>query len=81
MPQYRLYRLNDQDKIIDAITIEEDDDDAAIAAALRIDHAPFIEIWCGANMVTRVAPGDVDRSDDADRDDADRDAAADEDPV
>jgi hypothetical protein len=52
---YQLYRVNDYDKVIDRINITAEDDNAAIAEAIRIDHGAHIEIWSGQLMVSRVA--------------------------
>jgi hypothetical protein len=56
MPDYRLYRLRTDNSIIEPIDIHVPDDETAISEAIRIDHAAYIEIWCGARMVSRVAP-------------------------
>jgi len=56
MVHYRLYRLRTNNSIIDALDIDAHDDEAAMAKAVEIDHAPLIEVWCGTRMVSRVAP-------------------------
>jgi hypothetical protein len=56
VPEYRLYRLRADDSIIEPINLVVPDDDAAIAEAIRIDHAAYIEIWSGTRLVSRVAP-------------------------
>lgn len=56
MAEYRLYRMNSLNKIIDELTFHGDDDEQAIAEAVRVEHAEHIEIWSGARMVCRVAP-------------------------
>lgn len=56
MPEYRLYFLNDGDRIIRAQDLDCADDDAAIAAALALDHAAVIEIWNRRRLVSRVRP-------------------------
>lgn len=56
MPDYRLYRLNELNRIIQAVEYSGVDDDAAVAEAIRIDHAAVVEIWCGWRLVSRVDP-------------------------
>lgn len=56
MPEYCLYRLHADNHVMDRIDIDESDDDAAIAEAIRMDHAHCIEIWCEKRMVLRVSP-------------------------
>lgn len=57
MPEYRLYRLHVDDSVFDRVDYIGPDDAAAIAEAIRIDHAEYVEIWNGVRKVTRVAPG------------------------
>ena len=56
MREYRLYRLREDKSVIDRIDFIGPDDAAAATEAIRIDHANFIEIWNGSQLVTRVAP-------------------------
>ncbi|MDO9486749.1 MAG: hypothetical protein Q7J32_00105 [Sphingomonadaceae bacterium] len=56
MPEYRLYFLNEGDRIIRAEDLDCADDDAAVAAALALDHAAVVEIWNRQRLVTRVKP-------------------------
>jgi hypothetical protein len=56
MPNYRLYRLDTNDRIMDALEFEGPNDDAAVAEAVRVDHAAVIEIWSGARKVGSVDP-------------------------
>jgi hypothetical protein len=62
MSEYRLYRLRDDNSIIEAINIVVPDDRAAIEKAIEIDHAAYVEIWCGSRIVSRVAPGQLRKS-------------------
>jgi hypothetical protein len=39
MPFYRLYRLNEDNRIHDRVDLDAPDDEAAIKEAIRIDHA------------------------------------------
>jgi hypothetical protein len=57
MPEYRLYRLKENGRLLGpSIEIDVPDDAAAIAKAIEIDHAYIIEVWCGARLVSRVDP-------------------------
>jgi len=54
---YRLYRLRSDGSIIEAIDFPDGkDDEAAIAEAIRIDHAASVEVWCGERLIARVDP-------------------------
>lgn len=59
MPDYRLERMTLAGGIFQTLDIVADDDKHAVAEAVRLDHAPFVEIWSGARLVSRVAPGGV----------------------
>jgi len=54
---YRLYFLNDANKINRREDIELPDDAAAVACAYERDHAHSIEIWEGKRVVATVLPG------------------------
>lgn len=56
MPGYRLYRLDEANHIKDVIHFEGPDDNAAIAEAIKVDHAAGIEIWNGPRKVALVDP-------------------------
>lgn len=56
MPYFRLYRIGRDGRILDAITIEAQDETAAVSAAIAYDHAPWVEIWSGHRLVARVDP-------------------------
>jgi hypothetical protein len=56
MPEYRLYRLDEAGHIKGVIGFDGPDDDAAIAEAIRVDHAANIEIWAGARKVALIDP-------------------------
>jgi hypothetical protein len=56
MPFYRLYRLDAVDHIKSVEQFRGKDDEAAIAEAVRLDHAAVIEIWTGKRKVARVDP-------------------------
>lgn len=56
MAHYRLYRLGSDDSIFEGDDLDASDDAAAIAEAVLIHYAAYIEIWCGTRMVSRVAP-------------------------
>ena len=56
MPLYRLYRLNEDNRILDRVDLDTLNDGAAISEAIRLDHAAYIEIWNDSRMVSRVAP-------------------------
>lgn len=57
MTEYRLYFLNDADKILRREDVECADDAAAVALAYDHDHAQSIEIWEGKRVVATVLPG------------------------
>jgi hypothetical protein len=56
MQSYRLYRLDANNRIMNVTMFEGPDDQAAIAEAVRLDHANSIEIWCGPRKVGLVDP-------------------------
>lgn len=57
MPEYCLYRLNEDGRLLGpSIEIKVPDDAAAIAKAIAVDHAYLIEVWCGNRLVSRVDP-------------------------
>ncbi|MDO7841798.1 hypothetical protein [Sphingomonas immobilis] len=56
MPIYRFCRIDDRNREIESFVVEAIDDDGAIAEAIRLDHAHFIDIWLGTRMISRVCP-------------------------
>ena len=58
MTDYRLYLLTNRDRIDRHIALACDDDEHAIAEmSLHIAAAEGAELWRGARLVRRVAPG------------------------
>ncbi len=57
MADYRLYFLNDANKILRREDAECADDATAVALAAERDHAHAIEIWSGKRIVATVLPG------------------------
>ncbi|HVC61774.1 MAG TPA: hypothetical protein VND19_15595 [Acetobacteraceae bacterium] len=61
MAYYRLYLLNDTERIFDCQAIERDSDDAAVlAAAVPGVHSPAVEIWAGARKVAHLTAEQLD---------------------
>lgn len=56
MPDYRLYFMSADDHVVRAQDLDCPNDEAARAAARRLDHATVIEIWSGKRLVGRVEP-------------------------
>ena len=57
MPDYRVYLLNAQDRIEEALLLTCDDDEQAIAAmAIHTLDACGAELWLGQNRIYRVPP-------------------------
>jgi hypothetical protein len=56
MQHYRIYRLSSDDRIIEALDFEAEQDAEAEAEAIRLDHAAVVEIWCDTRLVARVDP-------------------------
>jgi hypothetical protein len=57
MTDYRLYLLTSGDRIDRHIALSCDDDEHAIAEmGLHIVAAEGAELWCGVQLVLRVAP-------------------------
>lgn len=57
MAQYRLYRLDGSNKIMELpIDVEAANDDQACEEAAKLHHVCDVEIWCGSRMVGRVKP-------------------------
>jgi len=62
---YRLYILNGQGHIVDAVAFLCDDDEEALGIARELNPGPMTELWCGARIVpghASAAPGAADRS-------------------
>jgi|UPI0007A61DAF hypothetical protein len=53
MAHYRLYVLNDHDKIAEATDIQARDDTHAFEVAERVRNAQPLEIWQGTRLVGR----------------------------
>ena len=54
MPQYRLYALDDRQKIHSSTDCDFDTDHQAMEEAYRVaSHKPGVEVWCGGRMVAR----------------------------
>ena len=53
MAHYRVYVLNDHDKISKATDIQARDDNHAFVAAEKIQDAQPLEIWQGTRLVGR----------------------------
>jgi hypothetical protein len=58
MPAYRLQRLDDHYRLIEETDVSATDDQDAIAQAIALDDACFVDIWRGEEMVSRVCPGE-----------------------
>ena len=56
MPEYRLYTINDDDRIAGASVVREcaNDDEAAAHAQQALNGCAAVEIWCGSRLVRRV---------------------------
>jgi hypothetical protein len=52
---YRLYRLDEANKVVSAKWIEAEDDDSAIAAATEDQDCEAWELWQGRRLVVRRA--------------------------
>jgi hypothetical protein len=57
MHEYRVYLLNDEDKIAGALWVEADSLDAAIVNAIDETSGARCEIWEGTRLLTKIWPG------------------------
>ncbi|MDB5423508.1 MAG: hypothetical protein JWQ29_924 [Phenylobacterium sp.] len=55
MAGYRLYFLDDNGRIKDAVEFESDGDDEALAQAEARHDGRAMELWSGARMVRKIA--------------------------
>lgn len=61
MAYYRVYLLNETDRIFDCQAVERDSDDAAVLAATRLNvRSPAVEIWAGARKVAHLTAEQLD---------------------
>jgi len=61
MAHYRVYLLNETDRIFDWPAVDRDSDDAAILAAARHGvRSPAVEIWTGARKVVHLTAAELD---------------------
>ncbi|MDO6414980.1 hypothetical protein Q4F19_11365 [Sphingomonas sp. BIUV-7] len=56
MADYRIYRLNRENRVIGGTDFAAESDELAVAEGIRLDHAAMVEIWCGRRLVARVDP-------------------------
>jgi hypothetical protein len=64
MAHYRVYMLNETDRIFDWHPVDRDSDDAAILAAARLGiRSPAVEIWTGARKVAYLTAAELDSRD------------------
>lgn len=59
MAQYRVYLLNEADRIFHWHPIEHDTDDGAIVAAALLVRDYAVEIWSGKRRVARLSPEEL----------------------
>jgi hypothetical protein len=59
MAQYRVYLLNNADRIFDRVPVECDSDDGAVARAVAIARECAVEIWAGARQVAQLPAQEV----------------------
>jgi len=57
MPHYRLYFLDERNKIVAATDVAAENDEEACAAARQLDRAHDIEVWQQARKVATIPPG------------------------
>jgi len=57
MPHYRVYFLDERNKITAATNVLAENDEEACAAARQLDRAHDIEVWQQARKVATIAPG------------------------
>jgi hypothetical protein len=58
MAYYRVYLLNEFNRIFDWQAVDRDSDDAAVLAAARLcADSPAVDIWRGASKVAHLTAG------------------------
>jgi hypothetical protein len=62
MACYRVYLLDETDRIFNWQPIDRDSDDAAILATARLGvRSPAVEIWTGARKIAHLTAEELDR--------------------
>jgi hypothetical protein len=59
MPDYRLYAIGTRGHFESALELVAENDEAAIAKAVRAMAAARIELWCGARLVCECLGAEV----------------------
>ena len=61
MAYYRVYLLNETDRIFDYQVVNRPTDDAAVLAAARLGvRSPAVEIWTGTRKVAHLTAEELD---------------------
>jgi hypothetical protein len=61
MAYYRVYLLNEADRIADGHWLERDGDAEAITGAVALARTRSVEVWCGSRKVAGLSAAEVER--------------------